>query len=328
MRLGSLVNPSRKPQNGLASVDSILQDSFGDFIVSKQKVRQTEGIFFVRQKRETQSQTLAYTARPFILCGLPVRRPPKDQLLFERRNGHFKLQVTGHPEFGLPFGQDRLVLIFLATMAVRQRSQVVQFRAAAEMLDFFGMSKGGKEYRRIVAAFERIFGATIFFSTQTHDSAATMTHRSRFNFLREAEIWYGRPAEKAHRTNTIMLSDEFYAEVACHPIPSDLEAIKVLAAAPALLDLFLWLSYRCFVSKGLESIPLFGPCGLTQQLGCVEYSRPSRFRAMLEQWLRTIRGLWPECPAIISCDGQMLQLYPKNSVNFRPEHVKFVCNKT
>jgi hypothetical protein len=328
MRLGSLVSASRKSQNGLASVDSILQDSFGDFIVSKQKLRQAEGVFLVRQKRETQSQTLAYAARPLILCGLPVRRPPKEQLLFERRNGHFKLQITGHPDFGLPFGQDRLVLIFLATMAVRQRSQVVRFRAAAEMLDFFGMSKGGKEYRRIVAAFERIFGATIFFSTQTHDSAATMTHRSRFNFLREAEIWYGRPAETAHRTNTITLSDEFYAEVAGHPIPSDLEAIKVLAAAPALLDLFLWLSYRCFVSKGLESIPLFGPCGLTQQLGCVEYSRPSRFRAMLEQWLRTIRGLWPECPATISCDGQMLQLHPQTSVNHRTVDVKFFCNKT
>jgi hypothetical protein len=328
MRLGSRVSASRKSQNGLARVDTILQDSFGDFIVSKQKLRQAEGIFLVRQKRETQSQTLAYAARPFILCGLPVRRPPKDQLLFERRNGHFKLQITGHPEFGLPFGQDRLVLLFLATMAVRQRSQVVRFRAAAEVLDFFGMSKGGKEYRRIVAAFERIFGATIFFSTQTHGSAATMIHRSRFNFLREAEIWYGRPADTAHRENTVTLSDEFYTEVAEHPIPSDLEAIKVLAAAPALLDLFMWLSYRCFTSKGPESIPLFGPCGLTQQLGCIEYSRPSRFRAMLEQWLRMIRNLWPECPATISCDGQMLQLHPQTSVNLRHVNVKFFCNKT
>jgi hypothetical protein len=26
---------------------------------------------------------------------------------------------TGHPEYGLPFGQDRIVPIFLATLAVR-----------------------------------------------------------------------------------------------------------------------------------------------------------------------------------------------------------------
>jgi hypothetical protein len=35
------------------------------------------------------------------------------------------------------------------------------------MLDTFGMAKGGKEYRRLVSAFERIFGATIFFGTDS-----------------------------------------------------------------------------------------------------------------------------------------------------------------
>ena len=76
----------------------------------------------------------------------------------------------------------------------------------------------------------------------------------------------------------------------------------------ALLDLFLWLSYRCFVAKGPEVIPLFGSYGLTQQLGCVEYSRPSRFRAMLDQWLKTIRHLWPECPATICANGKALRI--------------------
>jgi Plasmid encoded RepA protein len=38
--------------------------------------------------------------------------------------------------------------------------------------------------------------------------------------------------------NTIVLSDEFYREISSHPIPTDLEAVKVLAGAPAVLDLF------------------------------------------------------------------------------------------
>ncbi len=41
--------------------------------------------------------------------------------------GHFVLQVTGHPEFGVPFGRDRIVPIFLATLAVRQKSQAGAF---------------------------------------------------------------------------------------------------------------------------------------------------------------------------------------------------------
>jgi hypothetical protein len=75
------------------------------------------------------------------------------------------LQITGHPQFGLPFGQDRLVPIYLATLAVQQKSQTVRFRSGAEMLETFGMQKGGKEYKRLVGAFERIFGSTIFFGT-------------------------------------------------------------------------------------------------------------------------------------------------------------------
>ena len=299
---------------GLARVGDVLRETHGEFVVSRYRLKQADGIALVRSNRESGQQSLAFTSRPFILCGLPVRKPSPDQLLFERRNGNFLLQITGHPQFGLPFGQDRLVLIFLATLAVCQKSQVVRFRSAAEMLDCFGMAKGGKEYRRIVGAFERIFGATIFFSTESSRSTATVVHRSRFNFLREAESWYSRSREGSAGENVVTLTDEFYAEISGHPIPADLEAIKVLAAAPALLDLCMWLSYRCFVAKGPEVIPLFGPFGLTQQLGCVEYSRPSRFRAMLEQWLRTIRSLWPECPAFISADGRTLRIDRRSAI--------------
>lgn len=299
---------------GMARAGDVLRETHGEFIVSRYRLRQAERISLVRSNREQRQQSLAFASRPFILCGLPVRRPPPDQLLFERRNGNFTLQVTGHPEFGLPFGQDRLVLIFLATLAVRQKSQVVRFRSAAELLDSFGMAKGGKEYRRIVAAFERVFGATIFFSTEVARASATLLHRGRFNFLREAEIWYDRTGGLAAQENVVTLSEEFYGEVSNHPVPADLEAIKVLAAAPALLDLFMWLTYRCFVAKGPEAIPLFGPCGLTQQLGCVEYSRPSRFRGMLEQWLRTIRALWPACPARLSKSGQSLHIDRRSAV--------------
>ena len=31
--------------------------------------------------------------------------------------------------------------------------------------------------------------------------------------------------------NAVKLSDEFFAEIMAHPIPTDLEAVKVLAAA-------------------------------------------------------------------------------------------------
>ena len=247
-----------------------------------------------------------------------MRCPPRSTLVYERRNGLFTLQITGHPDFGLPFGQDRLVPIFLATLAVRQQSQTIRFRSAAEMLDIFGMAKGGKEYRRLVAAFERIFGATIFFGTESTRKHARVIQRSRFNFLSEAHIWYNRdPTQEvlsADFENVIVLSDEFYNEVIAHPIPADIEAVKAFGSAPAVLDLFMWLTYRCFTAKSEERIPLFGDFGLTAQLGSVEYSRPRRFRAMLEQWLGQVRAVWPKCPAQICSDGQYLRLSPAKAI--------------
>jgi plasmid replication initiation protein len=105
-----------------------------------------------------------------------VRKPPAGEMLYERRNGDFVLQITGHPSYGLPFGQDRIVPIYLATLAMRQQSQTIRFRTASEMLETFGMHKGGKEYRRLVAAFERIFGATIFFGTDTFRGTARVVN--------------------------------------------------------------------------------------------------------------------------------------------------------
>jgi hypothetical protein len=190
------------------------------------------------------------------------------------------------------------------------------------MLDTVGMHKGGKEYRRLVAAFERIFGATMFFGTEKMTTTARVVQRSRFSFFREAHIWYSRRPDDAisgEFENVIVLSEEFYQEAISHPIPTDLEAVKILAPSPAALDLYVWLSYRCFTAKGPESIPIFGPFGLIQQIGSVEYSCARRFKAKLRQWLRTIRLLWPECPARISADGRYVIVEHAESVQARQQ---------
>lgn len=149
----------------------------------------------------------------------------------------------------------------------------------------------------------------MFFGTDSMSARARVVQRSRFNFLREAQIWYNRQPDQRVLSeefeNVIVLSDEFYQEIVAHPIPTDLEAVTVLAGAPAVLDLFMWLTYRCFVAKGPEAIPIFGPYGLVAQIGSVEYSRERRFEAKLEQWLSTIRVMWPACPVRIA-DGRSL----------------------
>ena len=77
-----------------------------------------------------------------------------------------------------------------------KQSQRIKFRSAAEMLDLFGMQQGGSQYRRLISAFQRVFGATIFFGTDTQRERAMVMHHGRFNFMREARIWYSRDPEQ------------------------------------------------------------------------------------------------------------------------------------
>jgi hypothetical protein len=65
------------------------------------------------------------------------------------------------------------------------------------------------------------------------------------------------------------VSEEFFREIIDHPIPTDMEAAKALSCSPAALDLFTWLSYRCFIARGRECVPLFGTggtCASTRKL--------------------------------------------------------------
>jgi len=114
--------------------------------------------------------------------------------------------------------------------------------------------------------------------------------------------------------NMIVLSDEFYREILSHPIPTDLEAAKVLSSSPAAVDLFMWLSYRCFTARGRERVPLFGDFGLVSQLGSCDYARPRKFRERLEGWLDLVRAMWPECPASMDANGTGLWVGRANAV--------------
>jgi len=73
------------------------------------------------------------------------------------------------------------------------------------------MQQGGSQYRRLVAAVQRIFGATIFFGTDTQGERAAVVHRTRFNFMSEARIWYSSDPEQrlfpSDCQNMIVLSD-------------------------------------------------------------------------------------------------------------------------
>jgi hypothetical protein len=198
-------------------------------------------------------------------------------------------------------------------MAVRQRSRVIRFSAASEVLDFFHLFKDGKRYHRVMEGFQRIFAATIFFGTNDQTRGAVVANWARFHFFDRVHLWFHKtdadhpPPETGD--NSIVLSEAFYEEIDKHRLPVEREVVALLANAPGVLDLYLWLVWKTWSINGhTVRIPLFASGGLADQLGTRQYCADRFFRRKLNHWLAKIKMLWPECPAVISEDGGMLIL--------------------
>jgi hypothetical protein len=307
----------------LKHAGSLVADLFPEILldppVSVPPFQKADRIEAIRHRRDERNQDVSFGARPFILCGLPIRRLPPGQLKYSRRNGRFFLEIVGHPDYGVPFGQDRLILLWLATAAVRQKSPLIRFGSAAEILVEWGMPTNGSHYRRLHEAFRRVFASTIFFGTREERREAVVWDCSRGHFLDQMRLWFHKDAATAGRRdeNTVTLSTSFWEELRTHPIPVDTEVIRALANNPGCLDLYTWLTWRCYQAKSIQRIPLFGPAGLEGQLGVQEYSRERKFRERLREWLTLVRLCWPECPAVVSSNGAFLELRPAFAVRTR-----------
>jgi hypothetical protein len=151
-------------------------------------------------------------------------------------------------------------------------------------------------------------GSTIFFGTQDERQGSQVWDCGRIHFFDQMRLWFQDSGSGANRNNVLTFSEAFWQELKAHPIPVDCEVVRALANNPGCLDLYTWLSWRCFQAKGPERVPLFGPLGLTGQLGVQEYARERKFRERMKSWLDLVRLYWPECPASLAKNGAFLEL--------------------
>jgi len=217
-----------------------------------------------------------------------------------------------HYETSVPYGQDRLIPIWLATLALQQKSPILHFDSPSQLLDYFRLRKDGSQYRRMKGAFQRVFAAAIFFGSEDQLKKHLVVDWTRFHFFDEMQLWFSRkdtvqPPAQETPCNVVVLSDAFYRELVGHPIPVERDAVAALAHAPGLLDFYIWITWKSWTVNGQPArVPLFGPNGLTNQLGTKQYSVERLFRHKISQWLGHVKQLWPECPASVSDDGHFL----------------------
>jgi hypothetical protein len=282
--------------------------------VSKRVGRRIEHIQRIHADRTNETQKLGYLARPFILCGLPFK-PKKGMHIYKRENGDEVLEIHASPEYGLPFGADIQVLVWVSTLAVLgmkdnggQIPRVIEFRSGADFLRAFGLPLDGRTYKRAQERFLRIFYSTFFYGPKAGKRAKLFSVR----FFDEIDLWFTRDLDTAplpgddFKNNRIVLSESFADDLQRHHPPLELNALAAWSDKPAQLYFYLWLVFRCYLARGRSEIALMGSGSVYDQCGVEGYGDPKRgprnFRMKVKHWLQGVKGAWPECPVRLVTD--------------------------
>lgn len=296
-------------------------DATDDELSERRRSREEAGIE-AAESRAVNEQTLAYAAREFVLCGLPFRRP-RGGLAFRRQNGDTLLELTGHPDHGVPYGQDRLIPIWLATAYFacgKPDDNVIRFRCASDILRAFALNTdGGISLVRLRERLLRVFWCTYAVSMIPRD-AKERRHLtpSRYQLMHKLQIKTlddKRPSNQyVLWQDSIELDPHFAAQLRSGGrIPIDLETVRALKECSPALDLYIWQawrSYRLLMNRQAPtSLPVFGEGGLMAQFGSGT-SSPTKVRQLLRSWQAEVKRVWPGCPNFLSDDCERFHVLP------------------
>jgi Plasmid encoded RepA protein len=277
--------------------------------VSKRVQKRVEGIERIRLERAEEKQKLGYLARPFILCGLPFK-PQKDQSTYKRVNGNEVLEIIASPDYGLPYGADMQVLVWVSTLAVLQMKEnegkcprVIKFRSGADFLKAFDLPLDGASYKRARDRFLRIFYSTFYWG----EKGGKRERMMRVHFFDQIDLWFSKdintdtlPGNEFE--NKIVLSEAFAADLERHHPPIEIAAVATWSDKPAQLYFYLWLVFRCYLAEARSEIPLMGRSSVFEQCGGQGYEGESGERnwtKKVTKWLDGVHAAWPQCPAKI-----------------------------
>lgn len=293
-----------------------------DELGARRKAREEAGIESMIARGEDMQQ-LGYAGRDFVLCGLPFKQPRGNT--YRRANGDFLLEIQGSERHGLPYGQDRLITIWLATAffaAGRPVNNVIRFRCASDILRAFGLdTSGGVKLKRLRERIERVFYSTYFVSfisrsdRELRAGAYRMIEEVRMNLCDDTRR---RSNQYTLWQDSITLDAKFADELrAGGRVPIDLQTVIALKECSPALDLYVWQAWRSFRlerdRKPSTSIPVFGEGGLMAQLGS-ECHTPKKIKAMLRGWQALVRKLWPDCPNFLDTDCERFSVHPGNAI--------------
>jgi hypothetical protein len=202
----------------------VIASELGCSTIPEQTLRGATQVEIIRNKRLWGDQDVAFGARPFILCGLPICRLP--QWLLNPPSSKWKVL----PRSGRPSRVGSSVW----PRSARASPHGHPGGATPESGD--PLPKRSRDSRRVGNANQRhplqVSGRRLSTSLRQHDV-----------------LWN----ERGSRDNSMTLSPAFWQEFQEHPIPVDAEVVRLLARNPGCLDTYTWLTWRCPSSQGASA---------------------------------------------------------------------------
>lgn len=251
--------------------------------------------------------------RPFMLCGLPLRKPPgigEDWIRWDAQ-AHFR--AVPDARYGIPYGQDRLVLVLLATRAMEQNRRRIKLGSAYQILQWFGLPPDGRNYARLAERFNRVLGTRTLSTYWTWRSGKRVVLRRSRIYYRDVQLWTqqkgaGIEQNLRHFENSLRVSEGFWDELSRSPGQADMNIIRTLAGSPGNLAFYLWLitKSQAVWPDHVLRVPIFGKAGLNERLGAAGYAQKRDFRRRARNWLSRIGQLWNDCPAEFSENSESL----------------------
>jgi len=285
--------------------------------MSKQVDRLITEALAIEAKEAKEAGALGYMARALVQATIP--HSTTKEATFTRKNGNYTFSITS-PNAVLPYGTvPRLLLAWLATEAVTTKSRELELgNSLSDFMRQLDMIPTGGRWGSIIrlkSQTSRLFSSFIqcTYSAKVQEAIQNMVIADSANLW-----WEPKDANQASLfASTVTLSENFYTEIVCNPVPVDIRALKALKKSLMALDIYCWLTYRMSYLSKPTNVPWEG---LQAQFGA-SYPRMGRGG---ETSKRTSLKTWQRCwlsiqrPKLVKRVGNdpcdVLTVRPSNTV--------------
>ena len=287
---------------------------------------QASRIVNLNESRHLQKLSLGFCAREFVLCGLPYK--PTKAKEFVRQNGNLRLKVWGDPTLGIPFGQDRLIPIWLASAFQAAGSPAhnrIYFRSASDILRAFEIPIDGHERQLLRERLQRVFSATYQIELKEKQKDGSIVwNAQRYQLITRVCLWFNNDEKENQYTlenawrNYIDLDPYFAQDLRKRSLPIDMNTVIALKRSPALLDYYAWLAWRSYglLKSGQKEarVPIFGAHGYWAQSGSSSTDE-SNIKEMMRRRHAKLLAYWPSCPSELTSNAEYIIVRPGMAIH-------------